>query len=66
MSSLYGFDYETGFCEAKYAVIEATIEWLYEKLNNGDIDVHYMEELIEDYKTRMGYKNSQFIKYINV
>lgn len=57
MSSLYGFDYETGFCEAKYAVIEATIEWLYEKLNNGDIDVHYIEELIEDYKTRMGYKN---------
>ena len=55
-SGLYGFDYETGFYEAKYAVIEATIEWLYEKLDNCEIDVHYMEELKEDYKTRMGYK----------
>ena len=57
MNGLYGSGYETGFYEAKYAVIDATIQWLYEKLNNGDIDVHYIEELIMDYKTRMGYKN---------
>ena len=57
MSSLYGSGYEDGFQYAKRAVIEATIDWLYEKLGNCEIDVHYMEELIEDYKNRMGYKN---------